>query len=168
MEANTIGAATDFIHSRKHILKNMTTTEQIPTKQFEQQVYALDCLSQMAYWSKINIEYCKTAARNLPAGGLKDAVIFYHQQEENWLNKIIRGLKGHKANGVDIYSAMKEDLEDIPMVVMFDIISDLKKAQDMEGISEIVKELSTLKSISPILTNLQAIIRNQKNKENAG
>lgn len=137
-------------------------------KKFQEQLYALDCLSQICYWAKINIEYMDTIQRRLPAGGLKDTAIYYRQNQEQWLNKMLRGLKGYQANGVDILSSMKKDLEDIPMVVMFDIISNLKRAQDMEGISEVVKELSDLPDATPILTNLKAIIKNEKYKQEHG
>lgn len=133
----------------------------------ELQIYGIECVAQMAYWSAINVEYCRTAARKLPAGGLKDTLIHYQQSEQNWLNKIMKALKGYSTNGVDIHSSLAKDLEETPMIAMFDIISKLKKARDIEGIADVVDELSDVHDVSKIFTNLKAIIRNQKNTENA-
>jgi hypothetical protein len=143
----------------------MTTEAQEKTIQV--QMYGIECLSQICYWSFINIEYCSTVSKNLPAGKLKDLMIYYQQNQREWLRKIMGALKGYKAGELDLHKSMQQDLDDIPLWVMFAIISDLKRAMDMEGISEVVKEMSELKDASPILTQLKAIIKNEKYKQDA-
>lgn len=140
------------------------TTETKISPQGTKRLYALDCISQMCYFAKINIEYCSIALKGLENGGLKDTVILYREQQQNWLNKILRSLKQYKFAGVDLYTEMVNDLEDMPMIAMFDIIGNLKMAKDMEGISDVVNELKDLEDIEPIKTNLIALIRNEKNK----
>lgn len=144
----------------------MTQEPQI-SKELQLQLYGLDCISQMAYWSHMNVEYCKIIGRVIPPSGLKDTIIMYRQSEENWLNKILRTLKGYKVAGVDMVTSLQQDMDSMNLIAMFDIISSLKKTQDMEGVADLVKELAELKDIEPIKTNLIALIRNEKTKQDA-
>lgn len=134
------------------------------TKEDKTRLYALDCISQMAYMSKMNIEYCSMALKFLPQTAIKDTVMYYRENQQNWLSRIMKSLKDYKFAGVDIYTAMKDDLDGMPMVAMFDIIGNLKKTQDMEAVATIVEEVAGIEDLSPILTNIVAIIRNEKHR----
>jgi hypothetical protein len=134
----------------------------------EKQLYALDALSQMCYFSRISNEYLAMCCRMLPPSKLKDVVMHYRENQQNWENKLLRSLKDFgKFADVDLYSSMKKDLDSGELVAMFDIISNLKKTVDMEGVATIVEECSGLEDLDNVKTNIIAIIRNEKSRRAA-
>lgn len=139
----------------------------VADKETQLTLWCLDALAQMIYFSHLNSEYCPMIARKLPASNLKDVVIYYGQNQVDWKRKLLRALKGFKTGGLDLHEGMMKDLEDTPIMAFFDILSDLKRGRDMEGVADVVKELVDVDDISSILPNLKAIIRNQKLKEAA-
>jgi hypothetical protein len=143
------------------------TAEQTLTKETQTQLIALDCLAQMIYLLHLTCEYCPYIAKRLPPSNLKDVVLYFGQNETNWKNKMLRALKGFKTGGVDLHAAMVKDLESAELPAYFDIMTNLKKARDLETIADLVGEMADVTDFSEIKGNLTALIRNQKYKEEA-
>jgi hypothetical protein len=139
--------------------------KQLLSKSERDQIYGLEILSQICYNSHLNIEFCRSVIKNVPASKLKDVAIYYSDNQSTWLSRMMRALKGCEIAGLDIYSTMKDDFDNMPLVALFDVLSNLKQVPDMESVAEIVEECVGIKDLTPVLVNIKALIRNEKNKQ---
>ena len=110
------------------------------TKELE--LIALDFIAAMTYQTKLNVMCLENKVMKLPPGKLKDTVIYFVQNQRQWLSKLMRGLKeiGLKEN-------MDRDLNSEELDYYNVICEFARQTFDMEGAADLMEHISHCEQI---------------------
>lgn len=147
----------------------MTTEQKNEISEIDQrEMYGLDCISSICYQTKANVDLLELTQPYLHAGKLKDLVIYFRQNQKDWLDRMLRAIKEFgKIRGIDWHTAMKNDLDGSPLVAMTDIIRNLYQVKDMEGVATLVEEATLIEDLTPVIQQIKFIIQNEKYRQEA-
>ena len=134
-------------------LENLTPEQQL-------EVQYVDIVAQMIYQTKLNIEVLQTGYKKLPPSSLRETSFYYCENQRQWMAKFDNALKR-----VKLYEMMNKDLNSTELSYYSICTSFLRMSLDLENISDLLELLKDAKDITPIMTNLKAIIQNHLNNE---
>src|SRR5690242_19935543 len=119
----------------------MTKEQKATLSQKEQdEIYALDVLSEICYTTKVNIAMLQTVRKRMRMGPIWDLSLHFEQNQQNWLNKVRTGLRqmGIK-HGINLLEGMDKDLNDQAIDYLFGIVMNLKQCQDLVALDDMVE-----------------------------
>ena len=114
------------------------------TKQQEDmQLIALDFIAAMTYQTKLNIDCLDKKVMNLKPSPLKDKVLYFVQNQKDWLRKLMAAL-----DKIGIAESMQRDLDGVELDYYCIITEFARKTIDMEGAANIMEAVSECKEIT--------------------
>ena len=114
------------------------------TKQQEDmQLIALDFIAAMTYQTKLNIDCLDKKVMNLRPSPLKDKVLYFVQNQKDWLRKLMAAL-----DKIGIAESMQRDLDGVELDYYCIITEFARKTIDMEGAANIMEAVSECKEIT--------------------
>ena len=114
------------------------------TKQQEDmQLIALDFIAAMTYQTKLNIDCLDKKVMNLRPSPLKDKVLYFVQNQKDWLRKLMAAL-----DKIGIAESMQRDLDGVELDYYCIISEFARKTIDMEGAANIMEAVSECKEIT--------------------
>jgi hypothetical protein len=130
------------------------------TEELKTQRQLLDIIAAMVYQTRLNVECLEGKIKKLKPSNLKDIVLLYCENERNWEAKFMRACKRF---GLDEY--MRKDLSSEELAYYNICCEFLRQSKDLESLSDVLEIAKEATDLSPVLTNLTAIINNHISKE---
>ena len=132
------------------------------TKQQEDmQLIALDFIAAMTYQTKLNIDCLDKKVMNLRPSPLKDKVLYFVQNQKDWLRKLMAAL-----DKIGIAESMQRDLDGVELDYYCIITEFARKTIDMKGAANIMEAVSECKEITDQMQQSIIQILNQHKNGN--
>lgn len=133
----------------------------------EKHTYSTALISDLCYSTSYFVGHIEMILPKMKPSGLKDVIYGYEQMCKNYLGKMMKALKDYSIkNNSTLYESMRQDLEGLPILDLFAALDALKKSKDISVVAEIIEACVDVEDMGAIKTNILALVRNQKSKEN--
>lgn len=107
------------------------------------ELVALDFIAAMIYQTDLNVQCMRNKVMKLPNNmPLKNVVILFVENQQNWLSKLMRGLKQ-----IGMYDAMKRDLNSNEVQYYSIVCEFARQTHDIEAAANIMEALSRVEEI---------------------
>jgi hypothetical protein len=125
----------------------------------ERRTQAIDIIAAMVYQTQLNIDCLAEKIRKIPPSSLKDVVICYLENQRSWMQKFNRGLKM-----IGALQMMQRDLTSEELAYYSIICEFSRQGKDMESLADLVEIAADIDDLSPVLTQIKAILFNHQQK----
>lgn len=120
-------------------IKDLTRDE----KAKEMELLALDFIASMVYQTKLNVLSLERKVMKLRPSSLKDVVILFVANQNNWLNKLMRGCKA-----IGLHKEMERDLTSDEIHFYSGICELARMTPDMEAAFNLMQAISIAGTIN--------------------
>jgi hypothetical protein len=132
----------------------------INTDEQEMEIIALDMVALMAYQTKLNIDALDGNVKKMRPSALKDTVMGFVQNQKNWMDKLMRGMRK-----IGIDQAMQKDLNSIDLKYYSIICEFARQAHDYPAAADLMEHICAADSIpDDVINKITALLSPLKNK----
>ena len=116
--------------------------EEIINEKEVNQLIALDFVAAMTYQTKLNVMCLERKGKNLKPSPLKDAVMKFVKNEQNWLDKLMKGL-----DAIGLKENMERDLNSEELDYYNVICEFARQTYDMPAAADLMEHIAQAKEI---------------------
>jgi hypothetical protein len=133
----------------------MQAAQNIQEKEME--IIALDMVALMTYQTKLNIDALDGNVKKMRPSPLKDVVLLFVQNQKNWIDKLMRGMRK-----IGIDQAMQKDLNSTDLKYYSIICEFARQAHDYPAAADLMEHIAAAEHISSEQQDQIISILNQK------
>jgi hypothetical protein len=112
------------------------------------EILALDMVALMAYQTKLNVDALDGNVKKMRPSPLKDVVILFVQNQKNWMDKLMRGMRK-----IGIDDAMQRDLNSSDLKYYSIICEFARQAHDYPAAADLMEHICAADSIPDDILN---------------